>query len=251
MQFHIVLLAPESSLCYSIKNRKGGVPLQYENMIPGLFLRRPNRFIAQVEIAGKEETVHVKNTGRCRELLPEGVHVWCQRQDSPSRKTKFDLICVQKGERLINVDSQAPNAAVGEWLRSGGFGDVEQVCAEVKFESARFDFAFRKNGIPCFMEVKGVTLESEGVCSFPDAPTQRGTKHLQELIRAVKAGYGAYVLFVIQMEDVLYLRPNDATDPTFAAALRQAASEGVTVLAMDCTVTPRSMQLRKKVTVRL
>ena len=225
--------------------------MYYENMVAGTFLRRPNRFIAHVEIDGQEEIVHVKNTGRCRELLPEGAKVWCQKSANPNRKTKYDLICVQKGNRLINMDSQAPNIAVGEWLRSGGLGNVTDVRPEVKFENSRFDFAFVKDGKRCFMEVKGVTLENDGICAFPDAPTLRGAKHLRELAGAAKAGCGAYVLFVIQMKDVIFLHPNDSTDPQFGDALRCAAKEGVKVLAMDCTVMENSMQLRQGVPVML
>ena len=225
--------------------------MKYENMVPGKFLCRPNRFIAHVEIDGKLEIVHVKNTGRCRELLPEGAQVWCQRSDNPSRKTKYDLICVQKGQRLINMDSQAPNVAVGQWLRSGEFGDVSKVCPEVKFENSRFDFAVEKDGRPCFMEVKGVTLENDGVCAFPDAPTVRGAKHVKELICAAQAGFDAYILFVIQMENVRCLHPNDATDPAFSQALREAAKAGVHVLAMDCKVTTDSMTLHTKVPICL
>ena len=158
--------------------------MKYENMVPGKFLCRPNRFVAHVQIDGDEQIVHVKNTGRCRELLPEGAQVWCEKNDAPNRKTKYDLICVQKGDRLINMDSQAPNAAAGEWLRGGGLPDVHQVRSEVKFANSRFDFAFQKEGKPCFMEVKGVTLENDGICAFPDAPTLRGAKHLRELTQA-------------------------------------------------------------------
>ena len=225
--------------------------MHYENMVPGIFISRPNRFIAHIEINGKREIVHVKNTGRCRELLPEGAKVWCQQSDNPARKTKYDLICVQKGVRLINMDSQAPNAAVGEWLRSGGFGKVENVRAEVKCGQSRFDFSFEKDGKQCFMEVKGVTLETDGVCAFPDAPTTRGAKHLRELTQLAGEGYGAYVLFAIQMPDVKYLHPNDATDPGFSDALRQAAKAGVQVLAMDCNITPDSMALNKAVPICL
>ncbi len=225
--------------------------MQYENMVPGIFLRRPNRFIAHVRIDGKEEIVHVKNTGRCRELLPEGAKVWCQRNDDPKRKTKYDLICVQKGERLINMDSQAPNAAAGEWLRSGGFGAVSNIRAEVTHGTSRFDFSFEKDGKCCFMEVKGVTLEQDGVCAFPDAPTLRGTKHLRELTQAAEDGFGAYVLFVIQMSNVKYLHPNDATDPVFSDALRQASKAGVTVLAIDCKITENTMVLDKPVPICL
>lgn len=225
--------------------------MKYDHIVPGRFQERPNRFVAHVEINGKMETVHVKNTGRCRELLPAGAQVWCQKSSKPNRKTAYDLISVQKGDRIINMDSQAPNTAVGEWLRSGGLGVVENVRAEVFYGASRFDFAFEKDGKPCFLEVKGVTLEQDGVCAFPDAPTARGKRHLMELARAVEEGNGAYVLFVIQMADVAYLRPNDATDPAFGQALRQAKMRGVQVLAMDCAVTTEEMKLRKPVEVRL
>jgi sugar fermentation stimulation protein A len=225
--------------------------MHYPNMIPGTFLSRPNRFIAKVMIGEKEETVHVKNTGRCRELLRQGTRVWCQESDNPNRKTKFDLITVRKGERLINMDSQAPNAAAGEWLRSGGLGPIEDLKAEAKQGDSRFDFSFKKEGKPCFLEVKGVTLERDGICAFPDAPTERGAKHLRGLTELARAGYGAYVLFVIQMADVKYLYPNDETDPNFGAALREAAAAGVTVLAMDCAVTEDTMELRLPVLVKL
>ena len=225
--------------------------MQYRNMIPGEFRSRPNRFIAKVMIDGHEETVHVKNTGRCRELLTPGAAVWCQKSDNPNRKTKFDLITVRKGERLINMDSQAPNIAAGEWLRSGGLGKIEEVRAETVHGDSRFDFSFLLDGKRCFLEVKGVTLENDGVCAFPDAPTERGAKHLKGLTQAAKDGHGAFVLFVIQMPDVKYLHPNDVTDPAFGAALREAAQNGVTVLAMDCAVTEDTMNLRLPVLVKL
>ena len=225
--------------------------MRYENMVPGTFLARPNRFIAHVQIAGNLEICHVKNTGRCRELLPEGAQVWCQQFDSTTRKTKFDLITVQKGARLINMDSQAPNVAAKEWLLAGGLGEISQLKAEYTHGDSRFDFSFVKDGKRCFLEVKGVTLEQDGVCAFPDAPTQRGVKHLQGLTRLAGEGYGAYVLFVIQMADVRYLHPNDATDPEFSEALRKAAQAGVQVLALDCGVTPDSMKMRQIVPVCL
>ena len=225
--------------------------MHYSNMVPGFFLSRPNRFIAQIEIDGQVETVHVKNTGRCRELLPVGAEVWCQKSGNPNRKTKYDLITVRKGERLINMDSQAPNIAAGEWLKCGGLGKVENLKAESFHGDSRFDFSFTLDGKPCFLEVKGVTLENDGICAFPDAPTERGTKHLKGLTQAAKDGFGAFVLFVIQMADVKYLHPNDATDPDFGAALREAAATGVTVLAMDCAVDVDSMALRLPVLVRL
>ena len=225
--------------------------MHYANMIPGIFRARPNRFIAHVEIGGREEIVHVKNTGRCRELLPPGAQVWCQESDNPARKTRFDLITVRKGHRLINLDSQAPNAAAKEWLSAGGLGPIENLKAEARHGDSRFDFAFEKDGVPSFLEVKGVTLETDGVCAFPDAPTERGVKHLQGLTRLAREGYGAYVLFVIQMADVRCLHPNDATDPAFGAALREAAASGVHILAMDCRVTADTMEIRSPVDIRL
>ena len=225
--------------------------MKYGKMVKGTFLSRPNRFIAKIEIEGKEETVHVKNTGRCRELLPPGAEVWCEVSNNPNRKTKYDLITVRKGDRLINMDSQAPNAAAMEWLLSGSLGQVEDLKPETFHGDSRFDLSFTLDGKPCLMEVKGVTLENDGVCAFPDAPTERGAKHLRGLTQAVKDGYTAFVLFVIQMPDVKYLHPNDKTDPAFGAALREAAENGVNVLAMDCAVTEDEMHIRLPVLVRL
>ena len=225
--------------------------MRYYNMQPGVFRKRPNRFIAHIDMNGKEEICHVKNTGRCKELLTPGTQVWCQEFDSDTRKTKYDLIAVRKGNRLINMDSQAPNAATKEWLQAGGLGEIDQLRSEVFHGDSRFDFAFDLKGKHCFLEVKGVTLETDGVCAFPDAPTARGVKHLQGLTQAAKDGYGAFVLFVIQMEDVKYLHPNDITDPAFGKALREAAAAGVQILAMDCTVSPDSMVINKPVAVNL
>ena len=225
--------------------------MHYTNMPPGIFLARPNRFIAHIEIDGAVEVCHVKNTGRCRELLVPGCTVYCQRSDNPSRKTKFDLIAVQKGDRLINMDSQAPNKAAGEWLRKGGLGEISELRAEVKHGDSRYDFSFVKDGRRCFLEVKGCTLEHDGVCAFPDAPTDRGARHIRGLTEAAGEGHGAYILFVIQMSDVKYIRPHDETDPEFGKALREAARNGVTVLAMDCAVTPDTMNIRLPVLVKL
>lgn len=226
--------------------------MQYlQPIVPGVFHARPNRFIAHIEIGGKMEVCHVKNTGRCRELLPQGATVYCADCLSPARKTRYDLIAVQKGNRLINMDSQAPNAAVKEWLLHGGLGNIQNLKPETTFGGSRFDFSFTLDGQQCFLEVKGVTLENDGVCAFPDAPTQRGAKHLRELAALSKQGYGTYVLFVIQMADVKFLHPNDATDPAFGKALRDAAAAGVQVLAYDCTVSPDSMVIHQSVEVRL
>ena len=225
--------------------------MTYENMVPGIFQARPNRFIAHVQIGGQTEIVHVKNTGRCKELLVPGCAVWCQRSSNPNRKTAFDLIAVQKGDRLINMDSQAPNRAAGEWLSSGGLGEISELKAEVKHGDSRYDFSFLKDGKRCFLEVKGCTLEHDGACAFPDAPTERGAKHIRGLTAAARAGYGAHILFVIQMSDVKYIRPHDETDPEFGKALREASQNGVRVLAMDCAVTPDTMEIRLPVLVKL
>lgn len=225
--------------------------MRYRDMVQGQFLQRPNRFIAQVEIAGREQVCHVKNTGRCKELLVPGCTVYCEVASNPERKTKYDLIAVEKGKRLINMDSQAPNTAVKEWLAAGGLGEISQLKPETTHGQSRFDFSFMKDGKRCFLEVKGVTLENDGICAFPDAPTLRGAKHLRELAQAVMDGFGAYVLFVIQMEDVKYLHPNDITDPAFGQALREAAAAGVQILAVDCNVTPDTMVIGKSVEVKL
>ena len=225
--------------------------MNYANMVSGTFLARPNRFIAHVDIAGQTETVHVKNTGRCKELLVPGTRVWCQEASSPARKTRFDLIAVEKGGRLINMDSQAPNAAAKEWLLSGGFGKIEALRAETVHGDSRFDFSFFRDGKLWFLEVKGVTLEENGVCAFPDAPTLRGVKHLEELIAAKEAGYEAAVCFVVQMGDVEWMEPNDRTHPEFGEALRRAARAGVQVLALDCDVRPDRLDIAGPVEVRL
>lgn len=225
--------------------------MRYETMKKGKFLRRPNRFIAHVEINGREEICHVKNTGRCRELLQPGAEVWCAVSDNPARKTKYDLITVRKGDYLINMDSQAPNKAAKEWLEAGGLGPAERVVPEQKFGSSRFDFYLEWDGKGMYLEVKGVTLEEDGVCRFPDAPTERGVKHLRELVSAKEAGYDAGVLFVIQMRPVKWLEPNDKTDPEFGSALREAAAAGVQVLAVDCRITEDFMEIGDFVEVRL
>ena len=225
--------------------------MRYGEMTEGRFLERLNRFVARVEIGGQAETVHVKNTGRCRELLRPGARVWCAASDNPARKTQYDLITVEKGRYLINMDSQAPNAAVKEWLEAGGLGPAELVRPEQTYGSSRFDFFLRREGKGMYLEVKGVTLEEDGVCRFPDAPTERGARHLRELMAARAEGFDAAVLFVIQMRPVRWLRPNDKTDPAFGQALREAAAAGVQVLAVDCRVTPDTMEIGDFVEVRL
>ena len=225
--------------------------MKHGDMLPGIFLSRPNRFIAHIEIGGQVEVCHVKNTGRCKELLPPGASVWCRYDENPARKTKFDLIAAIKQGRLINMDSQAPNGAAEIWLRAGGLGEVQELRREFTHGDSRFDFTFLKEGKRCFLEVKGVTLEENNIARFPDAPTQRGTKHLKGLAEAVKQGFGAYVLFVIQMSGIRHFEPNAKTDPAFAAALKEAAEAGVRVMAVGCKVTPGQIEIAENVPVVL
>lgn len=210
----------------------------YDRMVPGTFLERPNRFIAYVEIEGRKETVHVKNTGRCAELLQTGVRVYLQESENPGRKTKWDLIAVEKGSRMVNMDSQIPNKVVKEWLEADHlFENITRIQPEFTYGNSRFDLYVEADGKRIFIEVKGVTLEQDGVVRFPDAPSDRAVKHVEELKAAVKEGYEAYVFFVIQMKDVRYFTPNMDTHPAFGEALRDAARAGVHVLAYDCEVS--------------
>ena len=226
--------------------------MKYPNIYPGSFIDRPNRFIAYVECAGRTETVHVKNTGRCAELLQPEVPVYIQKSDNPERKTGWDLIAVEKGDRLINMDSQAPNKVAQEWICAGGLvPDPVLVKPEYTYENSRFDFYVETKNQKILVEVKGVTLEEDGVVRFPDAPSERAAKHVQELKKARKAGYEAYVLFVIQMKGVRYFTPNRQTHPEFAEALQEAAEAGVKILARDCVVTTDSMTLADEVPVVL
>ena len=226
--------------------------MRYERIERAVFLERPNRFIAYVELNGQKETVHVKNTGRCAELLVPGASVYIQRSANPDRKTKWDLIAVEKGSRMINMDSQIPNRVVQEWIEGGAlFENVTQIRPETTWGNSRFDLYVEAGGRKIFIEVKGVTLERDGVCLFPDAPSDRAVKHLEELARAVKEGYEAYVFFVIQMRDVKYFTPNRETHPAFADALQKAAAAGVRVLAYDCEVSPDSIVVRDPVDVVL
>ncbi|MBR4138928.1 MAG: DNA/RNA nuclease SfsA [Lachnospiraceae bacterium] len=226
--------------------------MKYSNIEQARFLERPNRFIAYVETDNGREICHVKNTGRCKELLPPGAVVYVERNDNPARKTKLDLIGVKKGSYLINMDSQAPNAAVKEWLMEGHlFSDQAKIYAEKTYGESRFDFYIEDGSRRAFMEVKGVTLEEDGICRFPDAPTERGIKHIKELVKCMEDGYEAYILFVIQMSPVKYLEPNDVTHKAFGDALREAAKAGVHVMARDCKITIDSMEIMNEVEVRL
>ena len=226
--------------------------MRYERIEKAVFLERPNRFIAYTELNGRKETVHVKNTGRYAELLVPGASVYIQRSANPDRKTKLDLISVEKGVRMINMDSQIPNRLVEEWIRGGHlFRDVTLVRPETTYGNSRFDLYVEAEGKRIFIEVKGVTLEENGVCRFPDAPSERAVKHLEELILAKQEGYETYVFFVIQMKDVRYFTPNTDTHPAFAEALRRAAAAGVHILAYDCTVSPDSIEIDSPVDIVL
>ena len=226
--------------------------MRYENVVQGTFLARPNRFIAHVELSGTVEICHVKNTGRCRELLVPGAAVYLEKAANPSRKTCYDLIAVEKNGLLINMDAQAPNKVFGEWAASGRFlPDLTAIQPEFTWEDSRFDFRLEDAQGPYFVEVKGVTLEEKGEVRFPDAPTERGVKHLNGLRRAVEQGYRAAVFFVVQMQGVARFRPNDETHPAFGNALRAAARAGVGVFAYDCRVAPDTLELDKTVPVCL
>ena len=222
----------------------------YKNIAAGKFISRPNRFIANVEIDGEVQVVHVKNTGRCRELLLPGSTVYCEKSENPNRKTAYDLVAVEKGNLLINMDSQAPNAAFSEFIHDGSFKDgIEYIARERKYKNSRFDFYFKRKGKEYFAEVKGVTLEDEGVVLFPDAPTERGVKHLTELEDAVKNGYGGCVVFVVQLKEAKYFTPNRKTHPEFADKLKEVQKAGVEIFAYTCNVTPNSISLLSQIPV--
>ena len=226
--------------------------MNYERIRKAFFIERPNRFIAYVQLDGEKETVHVKNTGRCAELLVPGAPAYIQESVNPARKTKWDLIAVEKGKRMINMDSQIPNKVVQEWIEGGNlFPDVHLVRPETTYGNSRFDLYVEAGDSRIFIEVKGVTLEEDGVCRFPDAPSDRAVKHMEELVRAKKEGYETYVFFVIQMKDVRYFTPNTDTHPAFAEALKKAAAAEVKILAYDCEVTSDSITIREPVDVVL
>ena len=228
--------------------------MEYGKMVEARFLRRVNRFTAFVELNGQEEIVHVKNTGRCKELLLEGARVFLEEADKEGRKTKYSLIAVYKGDTLVNMDSQAPNQMAAEALAEGKIteiGEVDFLKREVNYENSRFDLFYQKGEKKGFIEVKGVTLEGNGIAKFPDAPTERGAKHLRELIKAKEEGYEAAALFVIQMKGVQEFRPNEERDKNFTAALKEAAKAGVKILAYDCRVQVGKVYIDQKVPVNL
>lgn len=224
--------------------------MKYVDVRAGIFLERPNRFIAKVDIDGEAAVCHVKNTGRCKELLVPGARVVLDRAHNPARKTKYDLIAVWKGDLLVNMDSQAPNVVFGEWARNTGFpAGLTELRAETTHGDSRFDFYYNSRNGDGFIEVKGVTLENDGVARFPDAPTLRGVKHLRGLMECVRQGYGAYAVFVVQMAGMKYFTPNTQTDPVFSAALREAAENGVNVIALECAVETDSVRITRELPV--
>ena len=226
--------------------------MEYHAITAGQFLSRPNRFVAEVAVDGETVVCHVKNTGRCRELLVPGAIVYLEESDNQARKTKFDLVAVKKGDLLINMDAQAPNRLFYEWAMGGKFcPELREIRPEVTYGASRLDFRLETAKGPFFVEVKGVTLEENGIARFPDAPTERGVKHLHELVRAVEAGMRAAVFFVVQMKGVTVFRPNDQTHPAFGEALRKAAAAGVEVYAYDCVVTPEKIYIDAPVPVQL
>ncbi|MCD8384093.1 MAG: DNA/RNA nuclease SfsA [Clostridiales bacterium] len=226
--------------------------MRYPNLTEGVFLSRPNRFVAQVLLEGREETVHVKNTGRCRELLVPGARVCLVKSDNPGRRTAYDLVAVWKGERLINMDAQAPNHILEEYLpRSGLFGPEAVIRPEYPHGDSRFDFLVEDGGVRHLIEVKGVTLEREDVAYFPDAPTERGVKHIRGLIRALDEGFTSWLCFVVQMEGIRAVRPNDGTHPAFGEALRDAHAAGVHILALGCRVAPGEAEIAYHIPVVL
>lgn len=222
----------------------------YSNTVRGKFISRPNRFIAEAEIGGEIKTVHVKNTGRCRELLVNGADIICEKSLNPQRKTEYDLVSVYKGQRLVNIDSQAANTIAYEYLPEL-FDNITYVKPEYTFGDSRFDFYIEADGERIFLEVKGCTLEKDNTAMFPDAPTQRGIKHLNGLVRCAQLGYKAYILFIIQMKDVDCFTPNRITHPQFGEALDNAEKNGVKIIAVDCNVSENEVTAADRVEVRL
>lgn len=223
--------------------------MKYNRIVEGEFISRPNRFIAYVRVNSKEEIVHVKNTGRCKELLNTGARVFLEVSDNPERKTKYDLVAVYKGNELINMDSQAPNKVALEFIKEKYKG--AKIVPEYRYGSSRIDIYVEYEGARKLIEVKGVTLENDGIAMFPDAPTERGVKHINELIKAKGEGYESYILFVIQMKNISEFKPNYKTHKEFGEALVRANEAGVKILAYDCVVTPSTLKIDAPVSINL
>lgn len=226
--------------------------MKYNKTTEATFVERPNRFVAKVNLNGEEIYCHVKNTGRCKELLVPGATVWLEDSENPARKYRYSLVTVKKGKRLVNMDSQAPNKAVGEWLSGGGlFRNIHLLKPESKYGSSRFDFYCEYEDKKAYIEVKGVTLENDNAVSFPDAPTERGARHVKELSECIKDGFEAYIIFVVQMKDVSHFEANAVNDPVFASALKDAANKGVKILAVDCFISEKEMKIEDFVRVKI
>ena len=229
--------------------------MKYENCHKATFISRPNRFIAVVEMDGEVQRVHVKNTGRCAELLQPGNTVYLEKSGNPERKTAYDLVAVEKrtpgGTMLVNMDSMAPNRMAREWIEGGGLGKIENLRSEVTIGDSRYDFAGEQDGRRVVIEVKGCTLEEGGVARFPDAPTQRGVKHVRGLVELARQGCRCIVLIVVQMERVHLFRPNWATHPEFGQALLDARSAGVEIIAVNCGVAPGCVEIHGEIAVNL
>ncbi len=228
--------------------------MKYDNMLEGIFLSRPNRFIANVDIEGEVHQVHVKNTGRCREILKEGTKVYLEPAKNPNRKTKFSLISAYKDQQLINIDSQVPNQVVFQGILDGkieGLSNTDLLKREVGYKNSRFDIYYEKEKLYGFIEVKGVTLEKDGLALFPDAPTERGRKHILELLDSLENGFSSYLIFLIQINDIHHFRPNEEMDPKFSKALRTAQEKGLKILAYNSKVTRDSIEIDKKIDIIL
>ncbi len=226
--------------------------MKYDNFVEGIFIERPNRFIAVVEINGERKICHVKNTGRCKELLIKDAIVILERSNNPNRKTEYDLIAVYKGENLINIDSIAPNKVFGEWAENSGyFGRIDLIKAEKTYKKSRFDYYIESGERKIFIEVKGVTLEDNGIMSFPDAPTERGIKHIRELMDAKENGFEAYIFFVAQMKNCKYFTPNRERHPQFAEVLREASDFGVEVKCVNCNVWEDGLEIDGFINIKL
>lgn len=226
--------------------------MKYKNVVEAIFINRPNRFIANVVIDGKLEKVHVKNTGRCKEILTEGTRVYLEKANNPNRRTRYSLISAYKGDLLINIDSQVPNEVVYSSIRENKIEeliDVDILKKEVNYRGSRFDLYYEKGDEKGFIEVKGVTLEIDGLSLFPDAPTERGTRHIREIIQSVEEGYNSYIFFLVQIPEIKFFKPHEEMDKAFSHALLEAKEKGVNILAYNSLVTKDEILLGQRIKV--
>lgn len=228
--------------------------MKYENIYEAEFISRPNRFIAEVLVNGENEKIHVRNTGRCKEILIKGTKIYIEKSNNPDRKTKYSLISAYKDNMLINIDSQVPNKVVYDAINDNKIvelNNVDFLKREVSYKNSRFDIYYEKKDVKGFIEVKGVTLEKNGIAMFPDAPTERGTKHIYELIKSIEDGYKSYIFFLIQIDDINKFTPNKFTDPEFAKALKLAKEKNVTILAYNSIIKKDSIEIGNKINIEL